>query len=121
MSKHEVGARTTFSAAHRLIGHKGACRNVHGHNWVVEAVFTARKIDKTGMVVDFHDVRSELNGLAKLLDHKMLNDVKELGSANPTAENLAAFFFKGLKKRLKTKISYVRVFETEDCWASYSE
>jgi 6-pyruvoyltetrahydropterin/6-carboxytetrahydropterin synthase len=73
------------------------------------------------MVVDFHVVKTELNRLSALLDHKMLNDVPELGGVNPTAENIAAFFFNGLKKAVKLKPSSVKVFETDDSWASYSE
>jgi 6-pyruvoyltetrahydropterin/6-carboxytetrahydropterin synthase len=121
MGTYEVSAKTVFSAAHRIIGHKGACKEIHGHNWSVEAVFGASKLDKLGMVMDFYDVKAEMDRLAGLFDHKTINDVPQFGGVNPTAENIAAFFFKNLKKALKVKPRIVKVFETEDTWAGYRE
>ena len=119
MGIYEVSATTSFSAAHRIVGHDGACKDIHGHNWKVEAVFASRKLNKLGMVVDFHDVKREMDLLSALFDHKMINEVPEFGGANPTAENMAEFFFKRLKKSLKLKPAYVRVFETDETWAGY--
>lgn len=121
MGRYETGVKSKFSAAHKLKGHRGACKELHGHNWTVEAVFGAGRLDKLGMVVDFHDVRSEMEKLAAMLDHKTLNNLPQLRGGNPTAERIAEFFFKGLEKSLGLKPSLVTVFETDDAWASYSD
>ncbi|MBI3793946.1 MAG: 6-carboxytetrahydropterin synthase QueD [Nitrospinae bacterium] len=121
MGNYEVGTKITFSSAHRLVGHDGPCKDIHGHNWTVEAVFSSEKLDRLGMVVDFNDVKKEMNRLAAMLDHKLLNDVPQLAGVNPTAENLAEFFFKSLEKSGVAKPALVRVFETDDSWASFSE
>ena len=33
-----------FDSAHRLINHEGKCRMFHGHRYVIEASFTAKKL-----------------------------------------------------------------------------
>ena len=35
-----------FDSAHRLINHEGKCRMFHGHRYVIEASFTAKKLDE---------------------------------------------------------------------------
>lgn len=42
-----------FEAAHRLMEHPGACKNLHGHSYKL-VVTVAGKQNKQGMVVDFH-------------------------------------------------------------------
>ena len=67
-------------------------------------------VDIRGFVKDFAEIDAELAPLIKKVDHRLLNDVD--GLENPTAENIAAWFFKGI-----ADCERVRVYENEDCWA----
>ena len=63
-----------FSAAHRLVGHEGKCRHLHGHNYRVELSVAPRsELDDVGRVVDF-DVIDETVGkwVDDNLDHRLL-------------------------------------------------
>jgi 6-pyruvoyltetrahydropterin/6-carboxytetrahydropterin synthase len=121
--KYEISVERTFSAAHALRGYKGKCENLHGHNWRVKVCVSGQKLDKTGMLVDFTDLKSAVDAVLTKLDHVNLNEVSPFNNTNPTAENIASYIYDGLAKyRLpQIKISYVEVWESETSSAKYSE
>jgi 6-pyruvoyltetrahydropterin/6-carboxytetrahydropterin synthase len=49
-----------FDAAHRVLGHEGKCRHLHGHRYRVEVTVRASELNTLGMVVDFSRVKSAL-------------------------------------------------------------
>lgn len=97
-----------FAAAHYLPNHPGKCLNLHGHTWLVE-VWIEDNIDpETGMVVDFGEVKHQID----LLDHTTLNYVLPQEFLPPTAENLVLYFLKVIPKAYR-----VRVWESDDAYA----
>ena len=113
----EIEVFSNFSAAHRLRGYKGKCENMHGHNWKVGASISSDRLDKIGIVVDFRDVKKQLKGVLKRLDHKNLNSLAYFKKLNPTSENIAKFIFENLQKKLP--VSSVSVWEADDSKATY--
>ena len=112
---YELSVKASFSAAHRVRGHRGGCANLHGHNWEVELLVTGAALDKTGFVLDFKDVKAALRGIMDTLDHRDLNALKPFRKTNPTSENLAAHIFREAARRLDGpghRISGVRVSES---------
>jgi 6-pyruvoyltetrahydropterin/6-carboxytetrahydropterin synthase len=106
--------RDKFQAAHFLREYKGKCERVHGHTFQVEVQIEATELDRTGIGIDFTEIKAKL---ARILpDHAHLNEVFEF---NPSAENLARHFFLELKKDFRIK--EVTVWESEDAAATYSE
>ena len=95
---YEVKVEAQFSAAHKLRDYEGKCENLHGHNWRVEAGVRSEKLNKTGMVVDFKELKKRLEKIIKTLDHTYLNDLAYFKKANPTSENIAKFIFESLEK-----------------------
>lgn len=98
--------RFVFDAAHRVIGHGGKCRFLHGHRYECEAVFVAEQLNDLGMVIDFGIIKEILGGwINENLDHNMILSVDDQQMAtdvtnytkqqtyflksNPTAENIA--------------------------------
>lgn len=113
-----------FSAAHNLRGYKGKCEQLHGHNWKVEVEVTGPKLNKLGMLMDFHDIKADLQAVLDKFDHSYLNEVPPFNKINPTSENLAAYIFKSLNSQLatrNTKLSKVIVWESDNASASYSK
>ena len=107
-----------FDAAHKLIDHEGKCAELHGHTWKVEVFVVGEKINSAGILVDFSILEEKLNKIIKRLDHKFLNDLKEMG--NPTCENLSKYIFQNLKGLPKhVKLEKVRVWEGEKSWCEY--
>jgi 6-pyruvoyltetrahydropterin/6-carboxytetrahydropterin synthase len=104
-----------FDAAHFVKGYDGKCANLHGHTWKVVFIFTYFTLDKIGIAQDFKELKSVVDKI--LPDHKSLNDTYLF---NPTAENLAKYFYELIKEKTGNLTS-VEVWETEDSCAEYSE
>ena len=106
--------RDKFQAAHFLREYKGKCEKVHGHTFQVEVRIEARELDRTGISIDFTEIKARLAAI--LPDHTLLNDIYEF---NPSAENLARYFFGKLKDFYPVR--EVTVWESDDAAATYSE
>ncbi|MFC1807559.1 6-carboxytetrahydropterin synthase QueD [Candidatus Omnitrophota bacterium] len=119
---YNVRVESYFSAAHNLRGYQGKCENVHGHNWKVEVKISSDILDKTGMVIDFTDVKAMLAKITSKLDHKQLNKLSYFKKKNPTSENIAEFIYGEFKKNLKQKrhkLESVSVWETPTSCATF--
>ncbi len=90
-----------FSAAHNLQGYQGQCENLHGHNWKVQVVVQAKKLNKIGLAIDFKDLKKHVKNVLAYLDHHYINDVPTFKKINPSAENISKFIYNHLKKALK--------------------
>lgn len=54
-----------FCAGHRILGHQGKCRYLHGHNYVAEVTAAQEgpdNLDGLGMVVDFSVLKNKVGG-----------------------------------------------------------
>lgn len=120
---YELTVRRTFAAAHQLRGYSGKCEALHGHNYVVEAMVRAEKLDPVGLAVDFKQLKAALDQLLDKFDHAFLNDLPAFADRNPSAENIAALIYRELSPLLPagTGLYLVKVWENEDCSASYYE
>ena len=72
----EVTVEQTFAAAHALRNYKGGCENVHGHNFKVQVVLAGERLDDTGLLVDFIDVKNLMGQVMARLDHQNLNEIR---------------------------------------------
>lgn len=114
--------RAEFSAAHNLREYKGKCEELHGHNWKVEIVVIARKANKQGLVIDFHEIKSALQQVLEELDHKYLNQLAYFKKNNPTSENLARYIYDKLDGKWQMangRLQEVTVWESDNCSATY--
>ena len=121
---YELTVVSTFSSAHNLRGYEGACENLHGHNWKVEAVIASPGLDKLGMVMDFKKLKESVGRILDSLDHRYLNEVPPFDRENATAENLARFIYQELSKALgkgDVSVLRVRVWESDTSAAAYYE
>lgn len=95
-----------FEAAHYLPmmpeGHK--CRRLHGHSFKVEVHVVGNADEKTGILIDYGDIKQLVKPLINQLDHYLINEVGDrLNEAllqNPTSENMAKWFYEKLKEKL---------------------
>ena len=111
-----------FSAAHQLRGYQGKCEHLHGHNWKVTITLSAKKIDKTGLAIDFTEVKRILSEILQKLDHTFLNETPYFQKLNPSSENIARHIYNSArflipKKRVAVKS--VAVWESEKARAIY--
>ena len=67
-----------FDSAHRIIGHKGKCRMLHGHRYTLEATFESNQLNELGMVIDFGIIKQKLNNwLNSNWDHNTILNIKD--------------------------------------------
>jgi 6-pyruvoyltetrahydropterin/6-carboxytetrahydropterin synthase len=113
-----------FASAHTLRDYPGDCSRMHGHNWKLEVEVTANVLNGHGMGMDFKTIKVATRELAKKLDHRYLNDIPPFDTVNPTAENIAQYFYQNLSETLNidsAKISSVTLWETDRACVRYSE
>ena len=62
-----------ISCGHRVVGHEGKCRFLHGHNYRIHFTCKADELDDVGRVIDFGVIKSTLcQWLEANWDHKFL-------------------------------------------------
>jgi len=118
---YEVTVEASFCASHQLRLSNGELEPLHGHNWQVWARFEADQLDAQGLLVDFVDVQTALDGMMAQLHHHHLNDLPWFQKDNPSAENVAKFIFDELDGAgdFGRCLALVRVLEAPGCVAGY--
>ena len=111
----------SFSAAHFLRNYKGKCENLHGHNWKVELEVEGERLDETGLLIDFKELKKILKNVLELLDHRLINDIPPFDWQNPSSENIAKFISEKVEERLPegVRVASVTVWESERACATY--
>ena len=89
----QVSVEDTFSSGHALRGYKGKCENPHGHNYRVQVTLEGPQLDNIGLLIDFTQLKHVMRGLIARLDHQFINDLEPFTTVNPSAENLAKYFY----------------------------
>ncbi|HZR30342.1 MAG TPA: 6-carboxytetrahydropterin synthase QueD [Terriglobales bacterium] len=123
----EVTVEDTFAAGHALRGYRGKCENPHGHNYKVRVTLEGEKLDGIGLLFDFKDLKAVMADIIDRLDHQYLNDIEPFKAENPSAENLARYFYQETNGKLRSvangrvRVKDVIVWETDTTTARYFE
>ena len=97
---------------------------MHGHNWKVEVEVLAQSLDNVGMGIDFKQIKKCTQQVTSELDHRYINEIKPFDEINPTAENIAAYIYKGVGELInneRVRVVSVTLWETERACVRYSE
>ena len=74
--------------------------------------------------IDFREIKKQTKAVVKRLDHQYLNEIKPFDILNPTAENIAKYFFDEigiLINEENVKVKEVLIWETPRSAVTYSE
>jgi len=121
----EVSAEETFAAGHALRNYHGKCENVHGHNYRVRVTLEGAGLDHAGLLVDFVEIKRVMRAIIEKLDHQFLNDVPPFDKLNPSAENMARYFYEEMAEQLDgarenpVRVAEVKIWETDTSTATY--
>lgn len=124
---YEVTVERSFAAGHYLRNYKGKCENPHGHNYKVRVTLRGAELDKAGLLLDFKDLKDVMKDVIERLDHQMLNDIEPFTRLNPSAENIAKYFYDQTNGQLRSltngrvSVKDVTIWETDTTTARYSE
>ncbi len=123
----EVTVEAHFSSGHYLREYHGKCENPHGHNYRVLVTLAGAELESNGLLLDFKVLKGILKPVVGYLDHQMINDLQPFTTVNPSAENLAKYFFDETNRRLsdvtggRVRVKCSTVFETDTSQATYYE
>ena len=120
----EVTVEETFAAGHALRAYRCKCENAHGHNYRVCVTLEGAELDSVGLLYDFVHLKQILQSLIQSFDHKFLNDLPPFDVINPSAENIAKYFYDEASKQLRetqngARIASITVWETDTSAATY--
>jgi 6-pyruvoyltetrahydropterin/6-carboxytetrahydropterin synthase len=120
----EVTVEDTFAAGHYLRNYKGKCENPHGHNYKIRVTLAGAELDKAGLLLDFKDLREVMKHVIERLDHQMINEIEPFTVINPSAENLAKYFYDEVTRQLTglpvgARVTDTIVWETDTASAQY--
>ena len=126
-----LSTESSFDAAHFLTNYEGKCKNIHGHRWRVVLEISGEP--KSGMLVDFGDLKKDLKDACDYFDHtfiveegslkeelfNMLNEefILRVVPFRTTAENFSKYFYDLMNK--KYHVESVSVYETPNNKAEY--
>jgi 6-pyruvoyltetrahydropterin/6-carboxytetrahydropterin synthase len=119
-----INVRSHYDAAHFIREYNGKCERLHGHRYEVEMALAFEDLGAGGIAYDFADAKRHLRELTDELDHRNLNDLPAFADIESSAENQARYIFESLRTRMGEigeNLLYVRVWETPNQWAQYSE
>lgn len=140
MGTFKVHRYHDISCGHRVVGHEGKCRHLHGHNYRIHFTCVSEDLDAVGRVIDFSQVKAKLcTWLEDEWDHHflvweedpLLPLLRQVDPTvvevpfNPTAENIAQHLVQVIGPRqlrgTGIRLSEVMVEETMKCFASYGD
>lgn len=123
----EVTVEAGFSAGHFLRNYRGKCENPHGHNYKVRITLLGRELDSAGLLLDFKQLKHVMRPAIERLDHQMINEIAPFTEINPSAENLARYFFDETSRQMeemtggRVRVKDCTLYETDTTSATYYE
>jgi 6-pyruvoyltetrahydropterin/6-carboxytetrahydropterin synthase len=116
---YKISKKFSFCASHQLTGlpEGHQCARLHGHNYQITVHLAAPDdgLDGVGFVRDYGKLDVIKTFIDLNLEHRHLNDIVPF---NPTAENLAKWFYDQLKPSVP-EMDAVSVKETDKTEALY--
>jgi 6-pyruvoyltetrahydropterin/6-carboxytetrahydropterin synthase len=81
-------------------------------------------LDGIGLLCDFLHLKSTIREIIQRLDHQFLNDLEAFRTVNPSAENMAKYFYDESARQMPplppgARITDITVWETDTTWAQY--
>lgn len=124
---YEITVTRTLRASHALRMPDGSLEPRHEHNWQIFVTVGARRLNPTGLVMDFHRLERLVESVLSLAQDRCLNDLPPFAPSgrrpplNPTAEHLAWWIAQQIQKKLptRTRLLSVAVTESPGCIATF--
>jgi len=123
----ELTVESDFSSGHYLRNYRGRCENPHGHNYKVRITLAGSELDEAGLLLDFKLLKQVMRPVIDRIDHQMLNDLEPFTTVNPSAENIARYFYHQTNQQLaemthgRVRVKDCTIWETDTTSATYFE
>ena len=135
MAQHRVTKTIDFCYGHRLLDYAGKCRNLHGHNGLLEVDVESNELDDLGLVmISMRSATWSRDGWMTIWTigcssaggdpvAPVLTEMGEplyLMDDNPSAENISKLIYLEVRKQ-GLKVSEVRLWETPTSYAAFRD
>lgn len=119
---YRLSIQNMISGAHFLRGYKGNCSRLHGHNWTIQVEVICHEVNSAGMCIDFKELSDLSWQVISTFDHQNFNEIEPFDKINPTAENLAKYFYNEIGKTLPAGVTMaaIKLWETDKYMVEYS-
>jgi 6-pyruvoyltetrahydropterin/6-carboxytetrahydropterin synthase len=119
---YHLAIETEISSAHQLRNYDGPCARPHGHNWKIRLNVKSKQLDAVGMAIDFAELEKITWQVVGPFDHNDFNRIKPFDTINPTAENIAKYFFDQIMLKLPQDVTLnsIEIWETDKYRVSYA-
>lgn len=123
-----VTVRDRMMIAHSFRGEVfGPAQGLHGATYVVEADFSARALDKDGLVVDIALAHKALSAMIAEINYRNLDELEVFKGINTTTEFLAGALWNNMRDRIARgelgshplDSLAITLRESDVAWASY--
>ena len=124
---YELTVEREFSSGHFLRNYHGRCENPHGHNYKVCITLAGTELDQAGLLLDFKLLKQVMRPVIDRIDHQMLNELEPFTIVNPSAENIARYFYDQTNQQLsemtqgRVRVKDCTIWETDTTSATYYE
>ncbi len=143
MEKIRVTKQFNFEMGHALWNYDGACKNLHGHSYilfvtVIGSIIKDENNVKLGMVIDFSDLKKIVNSeiidkfdhaiaISEKAPHQQLTPIDQMFKKivitpyQPTCENMVSHFAQLIKAKLPAGVELfsVKLHETANSFAEW--
>jgi len=116
-----ISVESSFKASHQLSLPDGSKEELHNHNWQVTVEISREKLNKTGLVMDFHLLKKKVDNITAGISDMTLEESGYFSGKNASAENVAFYIYERLSAVLPERVCLeaVKVVEEAGCFATY--
>ena len=115
-----IWKEATFDSSHRLENTPfcdyGKCNNFHGHTYKLQVGIEGQPDPKTGMVINFVDLKAMIEELKEIVDHVNLDEamphIEDDWHLPTTCENMATAFQRWFQRKFPENKIHIRLWET---------
>ena len=120
---YKISTTHKIAAAHQLRNYEGPCARLHGHNWQIKVDVIVSDVNDLGITIDFVDLDKIIWKVVGKFDHQNFNAIEPFDKINPSAENIAKYFYGKIKTELAENIQLAKVsiWETDQYLVEYYE
>lgn len=120
---YTIAVKRDFIARHFLIrGDWGDENQPHAHHYILEVSIEHGRLNQHGYLVDIVAIEAALNLTVAYFRDRMLNDLPEFDTLNPSLEHFCRIIWHKLNAAIKPPGAgtlRVKLWENAECWAAY--
>jgi len=109
-----ISVETQFLASHQLTLPDGSKEPLHTHNWLVIVDVSGKKLNKMGLLMDFHRLKKTVDNITAQLGPGPLEKSGFFKQNPSSAEMVAEYIYQNLEPQLPVGVKLISVKVVEE-------